>query len=604
MLLGPVFNAELLTTARRARYYVIRFLYGLIILFQIYLSYQANSWRSGFGTRELSIQEMADLGQQVFGSFAVVQTVVVVLLTPALVGGTIAEERQRKTLHYLLTSQLTGAEIVLGKLAARLLHVGVLVALGLPVVSLVGLFGGVDFELLLLTYAGAFTTVYFLSTASILVSVGSRRPREAISILYILEIVWLIVPTLLMSAMPYWDEPWPTIARAINPALFYAAVTSPIYLLSPMSWTGGGSLHASAAWGMGLQLAYGTAFLVLAALRLRPSSRNEGGNRGLNVVIAGITRRRRWFPRPECGDDAMLWKEMHVSRTGGLTKTAMVALGVGVVGVIAYSGFGYLVPAADEMARDGYFTFGPDRREFNGFVRSVSTAIYLLWFLGIASSAATGLTSEREEDQWLSLTSTPLSGEEILRAKMIGPVWGLRMVAYLLFALWGIGLVVGSIHPLGLISCLVEFAVFTWFLTALGTFFSLRSKNSTRSLASTMALLIFLNGGYLFCCIPVEPNTPAILAGSTPVIFAMSLLSAENLDQFGRNNDYGELFLASVICVLGYGIAALALTASAFSAFDAVVDRPDRFRQDRTPNQQREFLKGRRKGIQFLDEMT
>ena len=604
MLLGPVFNAELLTTARRARYYVIRFLYGAIILFQIYLSYQANSWRSGFGMQQMSIQEMASFGQQIFGSFAILQLVVVVLLTPALVGGTIAEERQRKTLHYLLTSELSSAEIILGKLAARLLHVGVLVALGLPVVSLIGLFGGVDFELLLLAYAGSCTTVYFLAAASILISVVSRRPREAISLLYILEIVWLIVPTLLMSAMPYWDEPWPTIAKLANPVLYYFAVTSPIYLLSPMSWTGAGGLHSAAAWGMGLQLAYGTAFVAIAALRLRPSSRNEGGNRGLSLRIGGITRRRRWFPRPGCGDDAMLWKEMHVSRTGGLTKAAMVVLGVGAVGVIAYSGFGYLVPAADEMSRDGYFVYGSARRELNGFLRGVCTTIYVLWFLGVASSAATGLTSEREEDQWLSLTSTPLSGEEVIRAKLIGPVWGLRMVAYLLFALWGIGLVVGSIHPFGLIACLVEFAVFTWFLTALGTFFSLRSKNSTRSLASTMALLIFLNGGYLFCCIPMRPNTPAIMAGSTPAMFALSLLSIEDLRDFGRNREYGELLAASVMGVFFYGIAAAGLTASVFSSFDAAVDRPDRFRQDRTPNQQREFLKGRRKDVEFLDEMT
>ena len=81
----------------------------------------------------------------IFVTFAVVQAVVVLLLTPALVGGAIADERQRKTLHYLLTSELSSVEIVMGKLAARLLQVGVLVALGLPVVSLIGLFGGVDF---------------------------------------------------------------------------------------------------------------------------------------------------------------------------------------------------------------------------------------------------------------------------------------------------------------------------------------------------------------------------------------------------------------------------------------------------------------------------
>ena len=42
-----------------------------------------------------------------------------------------------------------------------------------------------------------------------------------------------------------------------------------------------------------------------------------------------------------------------------------------------------------------------------------------------------------------------------------------------------------------------------------------------------MALLIFLNGGYLFCCIPFQPNTPAVAAGSTPFVFMISLLSVQ-----------------------------------------------------------------------------
>ncbi len=296
---------------------------------------------------------------------------------------------------------------------------------------------------------------------------------------------------------------------------------------------------------------------------------------------------------------------MYVSRTGGLTKAFMVVLAVAIVGIIGYSGFWYFVPAWDEMWRDGYSSMGAARREFNGFLRVVCAVLYVLWLLGIASSAASGVSSEREEDQWLALTSTPLSGEEILRAKMIGPVWGLRFLAYLLFALWGVGLVVGSIHPFGLIAGLVEFAVFTWFLTALGTFFSLRSKNSTRSLATTMALLIFLNGGYLFCCIPFRPNTAAIIGGSTPVIFAVSMFSVEDLNRDSmRYSRSGEAVVACVIGVLFYGVAAAGLTASLFSSFDTVVDRPDRFRQDRTPDQQREFLKGRSKEIKYQDDMT
>ena len=66
----------------------------------------------------------------------------VLVLTPAIVAGVIADEKQRKTLQYLMVSRLNSAEIVLGKLFARLLHIGVFLAIGLPVMSLTSLFGG------------------------------------------------------------------------------------------------------------------------------------------------------------------------------------------------------------------------------------------------------------------------------------------------------------------------------------------------------------------------------------------------------------------------------------------------------------------------------
>ena len=601
MPLGPVFNAELLTTARRPRYYIVRFIYGLIILLQIYLSYQSNALRAGTGSGQLRIRDMADFGLSIFTTFAILQAVVVVLLTPALVGGSIAEEKQRKTLHYLLTSELTSAEIVVGKLAARLLQVGVLVALGLPVVSLIGLFGGIDYQILLIAYGATLTTIYFLAAASILVSAASRRPREAISLLYILEVVWLIIPSLVIGLMPDWVEPWPTIAKWVNPVLQYVAVTSPAFLTTRLANTNFSGPISVTLWGMGMQVVFGTAFVILAAIRLRPSYRNDGGTPRWVRGMTKITGKRSWFPRPECGDDGMLWKEMYVARTGGLTKAALAILGVAMVGIIGYSAYGFIDEAINEIYRDGYFGYGSARGDFNVFLRGVSTAVYVLWMLGIASSAASGLSSEREEDQWISLISTPLTGREILRAKMIGPVWGLRLVAFLMFLLWLVGLLVGSIHPFGLAACLVEFAVFTWFLTALGTWFSLRSKNSTRSLASTMALLIFLNGGYLFCCIPFRPDTPAIAAGSTPFIFALSLLSVKDFGELSTGYKTGEFIAACILGVIAYGVAAAALTTSLFSSFDIIVDRPDRFRQDPAANTRGPALD---KDIRFPDELS
>ena len=76
-------------------------------------------------------------------TFAIVQLVTALVLIPPFFGGTIADEKQRKTLHYLMASQLSGAEIVFDKVLGRLPHLAVLLATGLPIVSMLGLVGGV-----------------------------------------------------------------------------------------------------------------------------------------------------------------------------------------------------------------------------------------------------------------------------------------------------------------------------------------------------------------------------------------------------------------------------------------------------------------------------
>ena len=131
-------------------------------------------------TRELSPNEMARLGSNLFGAVVWLQGIVILFLTPAFLAGAIAEDRQRKVLSYLLASPLTGAEIVLGKLAARVMNLAMLVTVGLPVVSLALLFGGIEPQAVWLAYAASFSTLYFLAGLSIFVSVYSPRPRDSI----------------------------------------------------------------------------------------------------------------------------------------------------------------------------------------------------------------------------------------------------------------------------------------------------------------------------------------------------------------------------------------------------------------------------------------
>src|SRR6185312_9129768 len=99
---GPVFRAELLTTARRRRYYILRWLFGSVLLLILAVKYLA--W---FGVRAL-FGGLAPIGlvhgftQSMFHDYVVAQAVAVLFLTPALLAGVIAEEKHRKTLHYLM----------------------------------------------------------------------------------------------------------------------------------------------------------------------------------------------------------------------------------------------------------------------------------------------------------------------------------------------------------------------------------------------------------------------------------------------------------------------------------------------------------------------
>src|SRR5262245_8979091 len=117
MLVGPVFYFDLVRLTRRGRYALIRCLYGAALgalLFLVYLQWIDNS-----DNGKISVTELAEFGASFFLTFLGVQFVAAVLLTPAYAAGAIAEEKERRTLEFLLATDLRDREIVLSKLGSR-----------------------------------------------------------------------------------------------------------------------------------------------------------------------------------------------------------------------------------------------------------------------------------------------------------------------------------------------------------------------------------------------------------------------------------------------------------------------------------------------------
>jgi len=591
MWIGPVLEFELKLVSRRTRYYLIRFLYGLALFFFIWVS-NPRLWGSRFSRFDegLDLWELANLGETIFSVILVIQFGAIFLVAPALVAGVIAEERQRKTLLYLLASQLTSREIVLGKLTSRVLVLALLVAATLPITSLVSLFGGVDPWLITMMFLLSLTTCWLLSAVAILVSVHARRPRGAILFTYVLELIWLFAPSI---AQAFHDvnatRKVPKILEFVERTVQFVAWTCPFDLMFQPTWQVGnrsGLAISNFLWMSGLQLAVGSGLVLLAALRLRPVCRRLEG-RGATFSSRWYGFRRRFLPRPACGDDPMIWKECFCTRHGPLVRfggmlTLLVIAIVSILNCWPHAKNSYL-----EVVSFGYGEAGVTsaRVDLQIFVRTVCGFLYVLMALAVACVAATVWSSELESDTWLSLVSTPLDSLTIVRAKLLGSLYSQRYLFCFWLAYLVLGAALGAIHPVGFGIVLFATVLYLWFAAAMGGFLSLLLKNSTRSLVATVGLLGFVNVGYLFCLLPILFNISGgdgliwMLMGCTPFVESLTICSYQEFNDLFSEIHHSEnqaLFFLVFFSLLFYFMLAWLFTIGQVMLIEQVAGRPTR----------------------------
>src|SRR4051812_37805184 len=188
MRLGPIFDRELMTLARRRGSYGGRTVVPLAMLAVLW----GNDWARRYIIEgPITVQQMALFGRLTFAQFVLAQVIATLSIVPNYVDRSIAEEKDRKTLTFLLTTRLSSGSIVLGKLAAGLWHYLACLLAGIPVVLLLPLFGGVEPELVVLTYAGLVSTALFVAGLSIANSVIARRGRESHRLTLSMIAAWL-----------------------------------------------------------------------------------------------------------------------------------------------------------------------------------------------------------------------------------------------------------------------------------------------------------------------------------------------------------------------------------------------------------------------------
>ncbi|HYV38404.1 MAG TPA: ABC transporter permease subunit, partial [Gemmataceae bacterium] len=181
-LFGPVLYYDMIRQSRRSRFIILRFLYALLLVF---LFFCVSMSVTNMHLSRTDTHMAADIAQHYFEVFMVAQFIMVVLLTPAYVGGAISDEKDRKTLEFMLATDLLNREIVLSKLGSRLANLALVVLTGLPILSVMQFLGGVDPNLVLAGFALTALTVVGLAAVSIFCSTICKKPRESIALSYL-----------------------------------------------------------------------------------------------------------------------------------------------------------------------------------------------------------------------------------------------------------------------------------------------------------------------------------------------------------------------------------------------------------------------------------
>src|SRR5947209_77918 len=152
---GPVYVYESILGARRWQVYASRSFFVAMLLVGMTVVWLASDSPAivGPAAGPLTFRQMAEVGKQFFFALAGIQLSLVMLAAPAAAAGSICTDRLRGTLLHMMVTDLSDAEIVLGKLGARLGPVLGLIACAVPVTALAALLGGIEFEALLGLFA-------------------------------------------------------------------------------------------------------------------------------------------------------------------------------------------------------------------------------------------------------------------------------------------------------------------------------------------------------------------------------------------------------------------------------------------------------------------
>lgn len=509
-LIGPILPWELVTLARRWRYFAIRVLYAIAFLFMMWVTYDLafeESFLFGWGTQSQPLAKIARFATGFYHSFLFTQAIVMLGLTPAFIATAIPQEKERKTIEYLFVSDLSNHEIVLGKVIARLANLFGILLVGVPVVAFAGLFGGIDYFGLFLGTAATAAVMTSIASLTFFVSLFCSTTRAALINSYgFLFFIIAGVPALIFTtagiAFNILRQVAPDLAHLMSEVLqnlWVEYFLGAFALIHPVSifWL---ILSRSAGMAFTSISSVGIAFLALIAIHLtisaililwsirllrisyRFTNADTPKRTTIKQRISNAIPRRRTVVSEQW---PLYWKELRNSRFRklGILARIFVIIGLCIFYYTVLSTISTSSPYSNQL------------KESLQFLTAMSSCGFIgLGFLIVAFRSASSIGEEKDRDCWISLLSTPVTSQQIIYAKALGSLSALQPFLMILLPLFAIDFIYEAMTLSGIIYLVLGVISYGFAIACLGVNQSLWQRTTMRAMTITIITSVILGG--------------------------------------------------------------------------------------------------------------
>jgi len=516
---GPIFAKELRTSSRRRRNYVLRGVYLLVLTAVLVLVWLATVYSGSGASGVYAVTRHAEAGKAIIGSLAWFQFLAAQVVAVILLSNAVSDEIYHRTLAVLMSTPVRPRQIIAGKLASKLLQLVILLAVSVPVLAVVRVFGGVPWDFVLCSLCLTLSAAVLAGSVSLFFSIVLRRAWASILVTLgagfvgLVLLPWMLGFLLISSG----EEPWGFMEFLLHTNPFFAMGLATAALSDPSVMVGA---PFSFYWPLNCAITLGLSFGVLGVcvLLLRrvglkqavgdsgvvgggpfppgpPAMAWAGGAGGPAPVVAGaaidaapimavpapVPLRAASAPAGakvrRISGSPLIWRELRQPLTRSTVKKVLAVVIPLVILAAMYAAW---------WGQDGL-----DDDESHIFF----VVVYLIaGILFTSVLAATAVTTEKETSSWPLLLSTPVGSGHIAAAKAAGvfrrslPVWAVLAAHALTAALAGV------LHPVAVIQLGLIAGYVVVFVTGLGLFLSALLRRSTAAVLTVLGIIATLWG--------------------------------------------------------------------------------------------------------------